>query len=57
MDRDHTMYSNALRSIIHEPIQGPSGTYHVKNGMLYMGYEIVPIKGFADSDHAWFIFH
>jgi hypothetical protein len=54
---DRRMYDDAVRSLVVSPVTGPSGTYHVKNGTVHMGYEAIPVKNFSTSPHAWFIFH
>ncbi len=54
---DGTAYAKALAVLKLEPIQGPSGTYHVKNGVIHYGYEVVGTRGFATSEHYWHIFH
>jgi hypothetical protein len=56
-DKDQKMYNAALSSLKLGPIQGPSGMYHVKNGVIHYGYDCVPIANFAESAHAWNIFH
>ncbi len=50
-------YSTAVDALKIEPIQGPSGMYHVKNGIIHHGYEPVIVKGFSTSEHYWNIFH
>lgn len=54
---DVRMYTMAVRELTMNPVEGPSGTYHVKNGTVYIGYEAIPLKNFSTSPHAWFIFH
>jgi hypothetical protein len=57
MDEDTRMYTMAVKDLTSQPVQGPAGTYHVKNGKVFYGYEVVPFKGFSVSQHAWNIFH
>jgi hypothetical protein len=47
----------AVKELTISPVQGQYGTYHVKNGHVYIGYEIVPVFGFSHSSHAWEILH
>jgi hypothetical protein len=54
---DVLMYTRALNELVISPVQGPSGTYHVKNGAIHVGYDHIPIKNFSTSSHAWNIFH
>lgn len=54
---DIQMYNMAINELKQNIIQGPSGTYHVKNGMIYYGYAVVDVKGFSTSAHAWNILH
>jgi hypothetical protein len=57
MEDDTRLYMMAVKDLIMQPVQGPSGTYHVKNGIVFYGYEEVPFNGFSVSQHAWNIFH
>ena len=57
VDNDSQLYNRAVKELMYTPVQGPSGTYHVKNGMIHYGYDYVPIKNFATSAYAWEIFH
>ncbi len=57
LDSDMKAYTHAVESLIREPVQGPSGMYHVKNGIIHHGYSSVAIKGFSVSDDYWNIFH
>ena len=52
----HT-YNIAVSALKQEPVQGPSGMYHVKNGIIHHGYTIVGTEGFSTSSHYWNIFH
>jgi hypothetical protein len=54
---DTHLYNMAVKELILAPIQGQYGTYHVKNGQVYFGYELVPVFGFSHSSHAWEILH
>jgi hypothetical protein len=54
---DVKMYTVAVNNLILSPVQGPSGTYHVKNGVVHYGYDVVPVNHFSTSGHAWNIFH
>ncbi len=54
---DASAYNKAVRALILEPVQGPNGTYHVKNGQILHGYTLVNVNGFATSEHYWNIFH
>lgn len=54
---DIRLYTMAVNDLILSPIQGPSGTYHVKNGVIHYGYDVVPMNNFSTSGHAWTIFH
>lgn len=56
-DKDSRMYNSAVKELMYQPIQGPSGTYHVKNGVIHYGYDYIPITNFSVSAHAWNIFH
>lgn len=56
-EKDITTYNQAIRELLISPVQGPSGTYHVKNGQIYMGYELIPAHGFYNSLHQWHILH
>ena len=57
MDKDHQLYNAAVKELSTQPIQGPSGMYHVKNGLIHQGYEYIPVNNFSESTHAWNIFH
>ena len=57
MDDDTRLYTMAVKDLIMQPVQGPSGMYHVKNGSVHYGYEYIPITDFSVSQHAWNIFH
>lgn len=57
LDEDVHMYSKAVKELSIQPVQGPSGMYHVKNGSVHYGYEYIPITDFSTSVHAWNIFH
>lgn len=57
MDNNIEMYNRAIKDLMSSPVQGPHGTYHVKNGIIYYGYHIVSTENFATSDHCWNIFH
>ena len=54
---DMAAYSRALIELKSEPVQGPHGMYHVKNGIIHYGYHVVGTEGFATSEHYWNIFH
>lgn len=54
---DMQIYNMAVRELTLSPVNGPSGTYHVKNGQVYLGYELIPVFGFSHSSHAWNILH
>ncbi len=54
---DMNAYTKAITELKINPVQGPHGTYHVKNGVIYYGYNIVGTEGFAVSQHYWNIFH
>jgi hypothetical protein len=57
LDKDSQLYIRAVKELMYNPVEGSSGTYHVKNGMIHYGYEYIPIKNFATSAYAWEIFH
>ena len=57
MEDDQLLYSKAVRELTKEPIQGPVGTYHVRNGYVFCEERLVPIRGFASSEHSWYILH
>lgn len=57
MEEDQQKYIRAINELRMNPVQGPSGTYHVKNGVIYYGYNIVGTEGFSKSEHYWNIFH
>ena len=54
---DIDAYKRAIDELKASPVQGPHGTYHVKNGVIHYGYNIVVTDGFADSEHYWNIMH
>jgi hypothetical protein len=54
---DTRMYNMAVNFLSFGSVQGPSGTYHVKNGVVYMGDIKIEIENFSTSTHAWFILH
>ncbi len=57
MDEDSRIYYTAREALIMNPTEGPNGgTYHVKNGQIYCGYDVVPIRDFSTSDHAKNVF-
>jgi hypothetical protein len=56
-DDDIRMYTSAVRELSLSTVQGPSGTYHVKNGIVHYGYNAIPVQNFSTSPHAWNIFH
>lgn len=56
-DKDLQMYNYAIKQLVDNPVQGHSGMYHVKNGIIHYGYDYVPIKNFSKSAHSWEIFH
>lgn len=53
---DVIQYNRAVIALKFQPIKGPSGMYHVKNGIVYEGYTAIPITGFSSSEHASNIF-
>lgn len=57
MDEDSVAYMHAVNELKMNPIQGPHGTYHVKNGIIYYGYKTIGMYGFSTSEHYWHIFH
>lgn len=57
LDNDSTAYNMAVKALIMEPMQGPCGMYHVKNGTIHHGYTAIFINGFSTSSHYWNIFH
>lgn len=57
MADDVMAYSNAVNELKNNPVQGPNGTYHVKNGIIHYGYNVIGTEGFATSQHYWNIFH
>lgn len=57
MMNDTIDYTRAMKEIALQPIQGSKGTYHVKNGIIYCGYNPIPIQGFSTSSHFWEIMH
>jgi hypothetical protein len=54
---DMAAYNHSVSSLILQPVQGPSGMYHVKNGVIHHGYAPVGIDGFSVSQDYWNIFH
>lgn len=54
---DVQAYNRAIEELKMNPVQGPHGMYHVKNGIIHYGYHIVGTEGFATSQHYWNIFH
>lgn len=56
-NQDIQMYTKAVFNLTMSPVDSPNGTYHVKNGKIYLGYEHVPMEHFSTSPHMWFIFH
>jgi hypothetical protein len=58
VDEDDTRaYNYAVSELKNQPIQGPNGTYHVKNGIIHQGYSPIGLKGFSVSSDYWNIFH
>lgn len=57
MEEDQRKYLQAVNELKMNPVQGPHGTYHVKNGVIYYGYNVVGTDGFSTSEHYWHIFH
>ena len=57
MEDDQKLYSMAVKELEKEPVQGPSGVYHTKNGYVFFENRLVPIRGFASSEHSWYILH
>jgi hypothetical protein len=55
--KDIDKYNTAIAELIRNPVQSEDGTYHVKNGMIFCGYEFVPVQGFSESIHYWGIMH
>jgi hypothetical protein len=55
--KDIVAYTQALIELKSEPVQGPHGMYHVKNGVIHYGYNIIGTHGFSTSEHYWNIFH
>lgn len=55
--KDLAAYSRAVKELASQPMTGSSGTYHVKNGVIYCGYVNVPVTGFSISNHFWEIMH
>jgi hypothetical protein len=56
-EKDTRIYNMAVNQLKFTPTKGPEGTYHVKNGEVYVGYNIIPVTGFSKSQHAWNILH
>ena len=54
---DFEAYTKAINELKNGPIQGPRGTYHVKNGIIHYGYNVIGTEGFSVSEHYWNIFH
>lgn len=54
---DTRAYTMAVNELKMNPVQGPHGTYHVKNGVIHYGYHIIGTNGFSTSEHYWNIFH
>ncbi len=55
---DFILYVMAARELFKEPLVNvfdPYETYHVRLSGVYLGDRRIPIRGFADSDHAFFI--
>ena len=57
MDDDTRTYNYAVTELKIQPVQGPSGMYHVKNGIIHHGYSPVGLTGFSVSQDYWNIFH
>ena len=55
--KDAKAYAQAVASLISQPVEGPSGMYHVKNGVIHHGYNPVGLVGFSVSSDYWNIFH
>lgn len=56
-DDDSKAYYSAVESLVKQPVEGPSGMYHVKNGIIHCGYSPIGLNGFSVSDDYWNIFH
>lgn len=57
-ENDILWYSRAVETLKNEPVEGPDGaTYHVKNGVIHYGYDVIGTTGFSLSQHCWNIFH
>ena len=54
---DLESYIKAVAELKMNTVQGPNGTYHVKNGVIYYGYQIIGTENFSTSEHYWHIFH
>lgn len=54
---DIRVYMSAVDELKRNPVRGPGGTYHVKNGMIYCGYSVIGTDGFSTSEHYRNIFH
>lgn len=55
---DIRAYFQAAKELAHQPVIGSSGgTYHVKNGVIHVGYVPIQIDGFSNSTHNWEIMH
>ena len=57
LDEDTQAYNYAVSELKIQPVQGSSGMYHVKNGIIHCGYSPVGLKGFSVSRDYWDIFH
>lgn len=57
MDADTKAYTQAVNELKNGPIQGSHGMYHVKNGVIHYGYNIIGTEGFSTSQYYWEIFH
>lgn len=54
---DMLAYTKAVNELKMNPVQGPQGTYHVKNGVIYYGYNVIGTESFSVSQDYWNIFH
>lgn len=54
---DSDAYFYAVKYLVIQPVEGPDGTYHVKNGVIHHGYKPVGIDRFSVSEDYWNIFH
>lgn len=57
LEDDTQAYNYAVSELKIQPVQGSSGMYHVKNGIIHYGYSPVGLKGFSVSRDYWDIFH